>query len=105
MSEDPNFEAFVKSLESAPTTGLGKDAEYALWINSYNALAILTVVQNSCKKRFCGLKTYKISSIKGSDPCHMRASPLSRGCYGSAAAAIVVILSLTRDGTSVVTKC
>lgn len=56
---------FVKSLETAPSSGLGKDAEYALWINSYNALAIHTVTQNACKKRFLGLKKSKIASIKG----------------------------------------
>lgn len=65
MRDDPNFAAFVKSLETAPTSGLGKDAEYALWINSYNALAIRTVVENPCKKSFLGLKKSKITSIKG----------------------------------------
>lgn len=65
IRDDPNFDVFVKSLETAPSAGLGKDAEYALWINSYNALAIHTVTQNACKKRFLGLKKSKIASIKG----------------------------------------
>ncbi|CAN0449880.1 unnamed protein product, partial [Ectocarpus fasciculatus] len=43
VRDDPNFEAFVESLKNAPASGLGKDAEYALWINTYNALAIKMV--------------------------------------------------------------
>ncbi len=54
----------MKSLETAPTSG-GKEAEYALWINSYNALAIKMVADNPCKKRLFGLKSSPISSIKG----------------------------------------
>ncbi|CAN0309448.1 unnamed protein product, partial [Hapterophycus canaliculatus] len=50
IRDDPKFETFVKSLETAPTSGLGKNAEYALFINSYNALAIKMVVDNPCKK-------------------------------------------------------
>lgn len=65
MRAEPNFDAFVKSLETAPTSGLGKDAEYALWINSYNVLAIKMVADHPCKKSMLGLKKSKISSIKG----------------------------------------
>lgn len=64
---DPNFEAFVKSLETAPTSGLGKDAEYALWINTYNALAIKMVCDNPCSKKLLGLKKTKIAGIRGID--------------------------------------
>ncbi|CAN0575981.1 unnamed protein product, partial [Ectocarpus sp. 12 AP-2014] len=46
VRDDPNFETFVESLKNAPTSGLGKDAEYALWINTYNALAIKMVTDN-----------------------------------------------------------
>lgn len=69
IRDDPNFTAFIKSLETASTSGLGKEAEYALWINSYNALAIRMVTDNSCKKRFFGLKKRTIASIKGQHYC------------------------------------
>lgn len=65
IRNDPKFEAFVKSLETAPTSGLGKDAEYALFINSYNALAIKMVVDHPCRKSMFGLKMSPIASIKG----------------------------------------
>lgn len=65
LRAEPGFAKFVKSLETAPTSGLGKDAEYALWINSYNVLAIKMVADNPCKKSMLGLKKSKISSIKG----------------------------------------
>eukprot|EP00752_Nemacystus_decipiens_P011157 g9913.t1 len=64
LRAEPGFANFVKSLETAPTSGLGKDAEYALWINSYNVLAIKMVADNPCKKSMLGLKKSKISSIK-----------------------------------------
>ncbi|CAM9192830.1 unnamed protein product [Choristocarpus tenellus] len=62
--DDPNFSRFVKSLETATTSGLGKDAEYSLWINAYNALAIKTVTDNPCKKKYMGLMNKKIEGIK-----------------------------------------
>ena len=65
LRAEPGFAKFVKSLETAPASGLGKDAEYALWINSYNVLAIKMVADNPCKKSMFGLKKSKISSIKG----------------------------------------
>lgn len=65
IRDDPNFATFVKSLETAQTSGLGKDAEYALWINSYNALAIKMVTDHPCKKKLLGLKKDPIASIKG----------------------------------------
>lgn len=65
LRAEPGFAKFVKSLETAPTSGLGKDAEYALWINSYNALAIKMVADHPCKKSLLGLKKSKIASIKG----------------------------------------
>lgn len=65
IGNDPNFRHFLKSLETAPTSGLGKAAEYALWINSYNALAINMVVKNPCKKSLLGFKSTRITSLKG----------------------------------------
>ncbi|CAM9799604.1 unnamed protein product [Ectocarpus sp. 4 AP-2014] len=62
VRDDPNFETFVESLKNAPTSGLGKDAEYALWINTYNALAIKMVTDNPCKKSL--FRTKIITSIK-----------------------------------------
>lgn len=63
VRDDPNFETFVESLKNAPTSGLGKDAEYALWINTYNALAIKMVTDNPCKKSL--FRTKMTTSIKG----------------------------------------
>ena len=65
MRNDPNFETFLNSIKTAKTTGLGKDAEYALWINTYNALAIRMVNDNPVKKRFFGLRKCKVVGIRG----------------------------------------
>lgn len=65
MRDDPNFTTFLNSIKNAKTKGLGKDAEYALWINTYNALAIAMVNDNPCKKRFMGLKKCRVVGIRG----------------------------------------
>jgi len=64
LAADPDFKAFVASLEHADTHGLSKNDTYALFMNAYNALAMKMIIDHPCKHNTFGSCTGPISSIK-----------------------------------------
>jgi len=64
LASDPDFTAFVASLEFADTHALSKNETYALFMNAYNALAMKMIVDHPCKHNVFGCCTGPISSIK-----------------------------------------
>jgi len=51
---DTDFEAYLKSLETANITNLNRTETYAFFINVYNALAINMIISNACAKDIFG---------------------------------------------------
>eukprot|EP00413_Alexandrium_margalefii_P040839 CAMPEP_0204602580 /NCGR_PEP_ID=MMETSP0661-20131031/56732_1 /ASSEMBLY_ACC=CAM_ASM_000606 /TAXON_ID=109239 /ORGANISM="Alexandrium margalefi, Strain AMGDE01CS-322" /LENGTH=282 /DNA_ID=CAMNT_0051613549 /DNA_START=35 /DNA_END=883 /DNA_ORIENTATION=+ len=64
VAKDPDFGAFVKSLEAANTSSLSKNETYALFMNAYNALAIKMVADHACKRDLAGRCAGPIASIR-----------------------------------------
>lgn len=64
LAADPDFKAFVASLETADTHALSKNDTYALFMNAYNALAMKMIIDHPCKHNVLGCCTGPISSIR-----------------------------------------
>ena len=63
MAKSADFHSFVASLESVNVSAMSRNETLALFMNSYNALAMKMVIDHACKRSIFGTCQGPISSI------------------------------------------